>query len=114
MSRRFSKTQKYVNYDESTETTTLNNWVTSMLSNYHSGQNLMSSHFILTDQRSHRFAEFPEKKDIMLYENLINSNDFNAFELHSLTKKNSLYFMLQYMYQKFDFKEQLKYDTNKY
>ena len=40
-------------------------------------------------------------------EELVNSNNFNCFELHSLTKKNSLYFMLQYVYQKYNFEEHM-------
>lgn len=50
----------------------------------------------------------------MQFETLINSNNFNAFELHGITKKNSLYFMMQYVYQKFDFGEQLRFDPSKY
>jgi hypothetical protein len=45
---------------------------------------------------------------------MINSNNFNAFDLHNVTKRNSLYFMLQYMFQKFDIGEQLRIDPGKY
>ena len=69
---------------------------------------------MMSDRKTDRFSEYPATKDIMHFESLINSNDFNAFELHSLTKNNSLYFMLQYMYQRFDFSEQLAIDQNKY
>ena len=44
-------------------------------------------------ERDHR-----HHKDIVQFEALINSNNFNAFELHTATKKNSLYFMMQYVY----------------
>ena len=53
-------------------------------------------------------------QDIYNQEKKINSNDFNAFELHALTKKNSLYFMLQYVYKKFFFEESLKIDQAKF
>jgi cAMP-specific phosphodiesterase 4 len=45
---------------------------------------------------------------------MINSNNFNAFDLHNVTKKNSLYFMMQYMFQKFDIGEQVRLDSGKY
>ena len=45
---------------------------------------------------------------------MINSNNFNAFDLHNVTKRNSLYFMMQYMFQKFDIGEQLRIDPAKY
>lgn len=45
--------------------------------------------------------------DMLRVEEMINSNDFDCFELHTLTKKNSLYFMLQYLYQKYNFKDQM-------
>ena len=53
-------------------------------------------------------------REIVQFENLINSNNFNAMDLHHATKKNSLYFMLQYVYQKFEFGEQLRIDAKKY
>jgi len=57
----------------------------------------------------------PGSRDISLFESTINSNVFNAFELHGITKNNSLYFMLQYMYQKFEFGSQLKgFEAAKY
>ena len=55
-----------------------------------------------------------QNRDIAQFDFLINSNNFNAFDLHAQTKKNSLYFMLQYMYQKFDFGSQLRMDSSKY
>lgn len=58
--------------------------------------------------------EYPPLKDIMQFETQINSNNFDAFELHQVTKKNSLYFMLQYIYQRFDMGEQLHFDTTKF
>jgi hypothetical protein len=36
--------------------------------------------------------------DIMIFEDQINSNNFNAFDLHIATKRNSLYFMMQYTF----------------
>eukprot|EP00347_Sterkiella_histriomuscorum_P006963 403350769 len=112
--RRFSKTQKILTHDEGVESTVLNNWVSSILNNYNSNQHLLSSHAMISYRKSDRFQDYPATKDIMHFESLINSNDFNAFELHSLTKNNSLYFMLQYMFQRFDFQEQLMIDQNKY
>jgi hypothetical protein len=54
----------------------------------------MSSNALLTDPKSNRLSDHPVTKDIMKFEQTINTNDFDAFELHSVTKKNSLYFML--------------------
>jgi len=54
----------------------------------------MSSNALLTDPRSNRLSDHPVTKEIMQFEHLINTNDFDAFELHSVTQKNSLYFML--------------------
>lgn len=53
-------------------------------------------------------------REISLIDLAINSNDFNAFDLHSLTKRNSLYFMLLYMFHKFQFEEQIRFNSNKY
>jgi len=51
---------------------------------------------------------------MLKFDTMINSNDFNAFELHNETKKNSLYFMLQYVNQKYNFEGVLKFDAKKY
>ena len=64
--------------------------------------NMSGSNIQLTDSKR---VEFPASREIMQFEAQVNSNDFNAFELHSITKSNSLYFMMQYMNQKFDFEE---------
>lgn len=66
------------------------------------------------DPRTQTLSDYPVTKEVMMFENSINSNNFNAFELHSVTKKNSLYFMLQYVYQKFSFGESLKIKANKF
>ena len=56
-----------------------------------------------------------ESIPISLFETTINSNIFNAFELHGITKNNSLYFMLQYMFQKFEFGSKIKgFEPGKY
>lgn len=51
---------------------------------------------------------------MMKFDNMINSNNFNAFELHKETKMNSLYFMLQYVSKKFNFELKLDMDPKKY
>ena len=58
--------------------------------------------------------QYPINDEMLRYDEQINSNNFDAFNLHSLTKKNSLYFMLQYMYQKFNFADQLNINSQKY
>ncbi|MFS8159653.1 MAG: hypothetical protein ACMG6E_05470 [Candidatus Roizmanbacteria bacterium] len=58
--------------------------------------------------------EYPVNEDMVKYDEQINSNNFNCFDLHNQTKKNSLYFMLQYVFQKFNFGEQLSIDNQKW
>mmetsp|Transcript_7727 Transcript_7727/g.7145 ORF Transcript_7727/g.7145 Transcript_7727/m.7145 type:complete len:86 (+) Transcript_7727:73-330(+) len=58
--------------------------------------------------------QYPINEEMLKYDEQINSNNFDAFNLHSLTKKNSLYFMLQYMYQKFNFADQLNMNSQKF
>ena len=38
--------------------------------------------------------EYPVTTEMMKFDSMINSNNFNAYDLHKETKKNSLYFML--------------------
>lgn len=101
--RRFSKTQRIITYDDGIESGVLNSWINGILTNYNTLNNMTSSNVLMTDPKSSRRSEFNLTKEIMQFEIQINSNDFDAFELHSVTKKNSLYFMMQYAYQKFDF-----------
>jgi len=58
--------------------------------------------------------QYPINEEMLKYDEEINSNNFNGYNLHNSTKKNSLYFMMQYMYQKFNFQDQLKIDSQKF
>ena len=71
----------------------LNNWVTVLL-NQTATTREYTSNTLLMDPLTQTLSDYPVTKEIMMLENAINSNKFNAFELHSVTKKNSLYFML--------------------
>jgi len=53
-------------------------------------------------------------KEMLRFEDMINSNNFNCFELHRVSKNNSLYFMLQYMYKKYNFQDELRMDSSKF
>ncbi|CDW84348.1 3 5-cyclic nucleotide phosphodiesterase family protein [Stylonychia lemnae] len=113
--RRFSKTQRIITYDDGIEAGVINSWITVLLNaNFSLNNPLMSSNALLTDPKSNRLSDYPVTKDIMQFEQLINSNEFDAFELHSVTKKNSLYFMLQYMYQRFDLENQMGINASKF
>ena len=49
-------------------------------------------------------APYPPKEILRLDLN-INTNNFNAYELHTATKSSSLYFMMQYVFERFEFEE---------
>ena len=85
----------------------VSNWVTQIIqsqpnSGRRSNNNLLnnSSNVIFDNQvpdRDNSFlnnSEYPIPEELLKYETLINSNNFNAFELHKETKNNSMYFML--------------------
>jgi|LauGreDrversion4_2_1035121.scaffolds.fasta_scaffold266947_3 hypothetical protein len=76
----------------------------------------LSSSVVPAPRKSDIYGEkVPGSKEISLFETTINSNIFNAFELHGITKNNSLYFMLQYMFQKFEFGSKIKgFEPGKY
>lgn len=74
----------------------------------------MSTNGLLIDPRNNSLSDHPVTKEILKIEQSINSNNFNAFEVHNITKKNSLYFIMQYVFQKFEFNDQLKINSHKY
>lgn len=88
----------------------INNCVTNMLSNNNtttkanaSSNDLLFGPIIMTmktnqNKLSTNQVSDHSIKNILEFEDHINSNNFNAFDLHQLTKQNSLYFMLQYVY----------------
>ena len=45
---------------------------------------------------------------------MINSNNFNAFDINQATNGNALYFMLRYMYIKYDFGENCNISEEKW
>lgn len=56
----------------------------------------------------------PLKAEMLKFDSMINSNNFDAYELHRETKKNSLYFMLQYVHKKFHLGDSLNIDHQKF
>jgi hypothetical protein len=54
---------------------------------------MTSVSMISADPRT-SIVELPLTKDIFSLEVSINSNSFDAFDLHNITKKQSLYFMM--------------------
>ena len=65
------------------------------------------------DPKTNTLADHPVTKEVVKMEQAINSNAFNGFELHAVSKNNSLYFMLQYVYQRYNFMDTLKVNSHK-
>lgn len=123
--RRFSKTQRIVKIDEPLEVEVLNNWVQTMLSSdnleserrnnrFNSSQNLLLPQATPLPPIQMVEIQKPTDHNVKAFDNMINSNHFNAFELHQETKKNSLYFMLQYVNRKFHLEKDLQINPLKY
>eukprot|EP00347_Sterkiella_histriomuscorum_P012408 403368693 len=115
--RRFSKTQKNLTYDQGIESSVINSWISQIFNNNAQNskhQDNISSDGLLVDPRQTFTPGDYSVKEIMDYEEQINSNNFNAFDLHRMTKQNSLYFMLQYTFQKFEMQSSLKFDPIKF
>ena len=95
--------------DENLEAGVINIWVSALLngSKTHGpyvSNNPNNSTSQLIDQKKRTMGAenmlegMPISDDIMRFDAMINSNNFNCFELHNVTKKNSLYFIMQYMF----------------
>ena len=93
--RRFSKTQKVLIYEHGLESQAIDNCVSMMLNTQRGNINSVD---LFVDPNSSSYE--PQDnclKDLVRFEQSIHLNSFNAFELHSITKQNSLYFIMQYM-----------------
>jgi hypothetical protein len=110
--RRFSKTQRMMNFEESLDIGIINNWVSTMLTKEHASKELRRNSLGSAQSNSNdkipkhpkidlvkKQLEYPITDEMLCYiDDSINSNNFNCFDLNNATKKNSLYFMLQYVY----------------
>ena len=106
--RRFSKTQRGVKFEENLDSGIINNWVTSILNE--EGRKVNPNRRLSQQSNGSQGGgnfrnkielfkmEYPVNDDMVKYDEYINSNNFNCFNLHNSTKKNSLYFMLQYVF----------------